>query len=204
MRRETRRRNASFARASADRRRDFGPRLLSVGAAVSTWRATRRRSSPGWSGRRDSIRETTGLISTWATTAGASARTDGQWSIIKRPLHCGPILRGPDAIARCFITHAGEWDLALDDLNRALASPEGADLLEARLVLGLVKQVLGDDAGARAAYDAVIAAGPGNPFASAARLNRAKLDIDSGDVDRAWAEYDALLAADPARRPGAV
>ena len=86
---------------------------------------------------------------------------------------------------------------ALDDLNRALASPEGNDLPEARLVLGLVKQVLGDDAGARAAYDAVIATGPGNPFASAGRLNRAKLDIDAGDVGRAWAEYDALLAADP-------
>ena len=70
-------------------------------------------------------------------------------------------------------------------------------MLEARLVLGLVKQVLGDDAGARSAYDAVIAAGPGNPFASAGRLNRAKLDIDSGAVDRAWSEYDALLAADP-------
>ena len=70
-------------------------------------------------------------------------------------------------------------------------------MLEAHLVLGLVKQVLGDDAGARAAYDAVIAAGPGNPFASAGRLNRAKLDIDAGAVDRAWAEYDALLAEDP-------
>ena len=43
-----------------------------------------------------------------------------------------------------------------------------------------MKQVLGDDAGARAAYETVIAAGPGNPFASAARLNRAKLDIDAG------------------------
>ena len=55
-----------------------------------------------------------------------------------------------------------------------------------------------------AAYDAVIAAGPGNPFASAARLNRAKLDIDAGAVDRAWAEYERLLAADPRDVAGAV
>ena len=91
----------------------------------------------------------------------------------------------------------GEWDLALDDLNEALKSPQGAELLEARLVLGLVKQVKGDDSGARSAYDAVIAAGPANPLASAARLNRAKLDIDAGAVDHAWAEYEALLTANP-------
>src|SRR5262249_9759732 len=65
-----------------------------------------------------------------------------------------------------------------------------------RLGLGLVKQVKGDDAGARAAYDAVIAL-PDNTFASAARLNRAKLDIDVGAIDRAWAEYESLLAANP-------
>jgi len=114
-------------------------------------------------------------------------------------------LRPDSPWARCnraLLYHArGDWDLALDDLNRALASPQGADLLEARLVLGLVKQVKGDDAGARAAYESVIAAGPGNAFASAGRLNRAKLDIDSGAVDRAWAEYDSLLAEDPRDAP---
>jgi eukaryotic-like serine/threonine-protein kinase len=110
-------------------------------------------------------------------------------------------LRPHSPWARCnraLLRHnQGEWDLALDDLNKALKSPQGADLLEARLVLGLVNQVKGDDAGARSAYDAVIAAGPDNPFASAARLNRAKLDIDAGAVDQAWAEYEALLAVNP-------
>jgi serine/threonine protein kinase/Tfp pilus assembly protein PilF len=114
-------------------------------------------------------------------------------------------LRPDSPWARCnraLLYHArGEWDLALADLNRALASPQGADLLEARLVLGLVKQVLGDDLGARAAYEAVIAAGNGNPFASAGRLNRAKLDIDEGAFERAWAEYDALLSEDPRDAP---
>ena len=48
---------------------------------------------------------------------------------------------------------------------------EGLDLLEARLNLGLVKQELGDDVGARAAYESVIAAAPAsNPFARAGRL----------------------------------
>jgi tetratricopeptide (TPR) repeat protein len=110
-------------------------------------------------------------------------------------------LRPDSPWARCnraLLYHArGEWDRALDDLNRALASPQGADLPEARLVFGLVKQVLGDDGGARAAYESVIAAGPGNPFARAGRLNRAKLDIDAGALDRAWSEYGALLAEDP-------
>jgi len=114
-------------------------------------------------------------------------------------------LRPDSPWARCnraLLYHArGDWDLALDDLNRALAPPQGADLLEARLSFGLVKQVLGDDAGARSAYESVIAAGPGNPFARAGRLNRAKLDIDAGAVDRAWAEYDALLAEDPRDAP---
>ena len=54
----------------------------------------------------------------------------------------------------------GDLDSALDDLNRALASPQGADFPEARLNLGIVKEALGDDAGARAAYESVIAAGP--------------------------------------------
>ena len=114
-------------------------------------------------------------------------------------------LRPDSPWARCnraLLLHSrGEWNLALDDFNRALASPQGARLLEARLGLGLVKQVKGDDAGARAAYDAVIASGPDNPFASAARLNRAKLDIDAGAIDRARAEYDSLLAANPRDLP---
>ncbi len=114
-------------------------------------------------------------------------------------------LRPDSPWARCnraILYHErGDWDRALDDLNRALASPQGADLLEARLNLGLVKQALGDDAGARAAFDSVIAVGRDNPFARAGRLDRAKLDIDAGAVDRAWGEYDALLAEDPRDAP---
>jgi tetratricopeptide (TPR) repeat protein len=101
---------------------------------------------------------------------------------------------------RALLRHArGDWDQSLADLNRALAlaSAQGFDFLEARLELGVVKQVLGDTAGARAAYESVVAAAGRGPLARAGRLNRAKLDIESGAVQQAWAEYDALLAEDP-------
>ncbi len=92
----------------------------------------------------------------------------------------------------------GDWEQALNDLNRALTSAGETDFLGARLNLGLVRQALGDDPGARAAYESVIAAaGPGNSLARAGRLNRATIDIDAGAVDRAWAEYAALLAENP-------
>ena len=92
----------------------------------------------------------------------------------------------------------GDWEQALNDLTRALASADETDFLGARLNLGLVRQVLGDDPGARAAYESVIAAaGPGNSLARAGRLNRATIDIDAGAVDRALAEYAALLAENP-------
>jgi serine/threonine protein kinase/Tfp pilus assembly protein PilF len=95
----------------------------------------------------------------------------------------------------------GDWALAIDDLNRALESPQGSGLLKARFDLGFVKQILGDDAGARAAYELVIAQDKQGPLARAGRLNCAKLDIDAGAVDRGRAEYDALLSEDPRDAP---
>jgi serine/threonine protein kinase/Tfp pilus assembly protein PilF len=99
---------------------------------------------------------------------------------------------------RSLLHHArGDWDQALEDLDHALSSAGTWELPEARLELGVVKQLLGDPAGARAAYDEVIAKAAGGPLARAGRLNRAKLDIDAGATARAWGEYDALLAEDP-------
>lgn len=91
----------------------------------------------------------------------------------------------------------GDWDNALDNLNRALESARGFEFVEARLNLGLVKMVLGDLAGARAAYDRVIAAAAGGPLARAALLNRANLEATAGATEWAWREYAALLAEDP-------
>ncbi len=95
----------------------------------------------------------------------------------------------------------GDWTRALDDLNRVLESSQGSRLLKARFDLGFVKQVLGDGSGARAAYESVISQDKGGPLARAGRLNRAKLDIDAGAVDRGRSEYDALLAEDPRDAP---
>jgi tetratricopeptide (TPR) repeat protein len=115
--------------------------------------------------------------------AAVALRPDSPWARLNR--------------AHLFLAR-GDWEPALDDLNWALASPRGSSLPEVRLELGLVKQLLGDDAGAKVAFESVIAAvGPGDSYARAGRLNLAKLDFDAGALDRAWAEYDALLAEDP-------
>ncbi len=87
----------------------------------------------------------------------------------------------------------GEWQLALDDLNRALESPHAAGYPDLELELGIVKQQLGDEAGARAAYQSVMTAAAGGSLTRAVRLNRATLDSQSGQSDRAWAEYNTLL-----------
>ena len=203
LRRDPCRRTAPLPGARPHRRRDVGPRLLPVGALVRpggpngggvAWleRATLLEPSDYWSQF---------YLGNYHERLGQNGRAMEHYQ-------AAVALRPDSPWARCnraVLYHArGDWDRALDDLNRALASPQGADLLEARLELGVVKQVLGDDAGARAAYESVIAAAePSNLFARAARLNRAKLDFDAGAVDRAWAEYAALLAEvprdDPAR-----
>jgi tetratricopeptide (TPR) repeat protein len=54
--------------------------------------------------------------------------------------------------------------------------------------------------GARADFEAALAADPAGPFARAARLDRARLDAEAGAAGRARAEYDALLEADPSDR----
>jgi eukaryotic-like serine/threonine-protein kinase len=97
------------------------------------------------------------------------------------------------------------WGLAMEEFQRALADfqalPEAdrdrAFESQARLELGLVRQSLGDLAGARAEYDAVIAIEPAGAYARAARFNRAKLDADAGAVADARTAYDALLASNP-------
>ena len=91
----------------------------------------------------------------------------------------------------------GDWEKELDDLDRALATARDvhSDYPQARLGLGLLLQYLGDVDGARKAYDAVIASG--SPLARAARFNRAKLDFDTGQIDHAQAELDALVAEAP-------
>ena len=99
----------------------------------------------------------------------------------------------------------GAWPLAMDDLQRALSDfmalpPSSRDApfeQQTRLELGLVRQSLGDRAGARAEFAAVIISDPSNQYAWAARLNRAKLEADAGASGLARAQYEALVAEKP-------
>ncbi|QEH33350.1 Serine/threonine-protein kinase PknH [Aquisphaera giovannonii] len=101
-------------------------------------------------------------------------------------------------INRAILLHArGDSRLAMDDLLAVLADPRGSNLPEARLELGVVKQALGDEAGARACYDRLIAAQPRGDLGRTARLNRAKLEVDAGNLSVARTEYDALLVEEP-------
>ena len=102
----------------------------------------------------------------------------------------------------------GAWSLAMDDLQHALSdflglppsSRDEAFERQTRVELGLVRQSLGDLAGARAEYAAVIASDPSSRYAWAARLNRAKLEADAGATAVARAEYDALVTEMPEDR----
>ncbi len=91
----------------------------------------------------------------------------------------------------------GDWARARADVVKALdaAREMGFDFVEARLESGLIRQHFGDAAGARSDDDDVIA--HGGPYARAARLNRAQLDLDAGAVGRARDAYISLLADDP-------
>lgn len=99
------------------------------------------------------------------------------------------------------------WDLAIDDFQRALSDflglpdeqRDGLFETQYRLEVGLLHQSLGNLALARESYEQVIAGdpSPGGAYARAAQLNRAKLEVDAGHVNRALADYDAMLRADP-------
>jgi serine/threonine protein kinase len=93
----------------------------------------------------------------------------------------------------------GAWGVALEDLDRALATSHGLsdDLARFRIERGLVRQAVGDVVGARSDFDSVIASGARGRLASAARLDRARLDVETGRPRRAWADVVALVGSDP-------
>ncbi len=81
----------------------------------------------------------------------------------------------------------GKWRDALDDFDVALR--ELSDRPEARMIdleRGYLYQAMGHFAEARRAYDRVIEADAADDFGLAARLNRANLDADSGQLERRW------------------
>ncbi len=99
----------------------------------------------------------------------------------------------------------GEWELALADIQNALAAARkgGFEFIEARLELGVVREFLGDLAAARAEYQKVIDAGGKEAYTRAARLNLAKLDLNNGSRARAQALWSVLRtheSLDPGER----
>ncbi|HZW31823.1 MAG TPA: tetratricopeptide repeat protein, partial [Isosphaeraceae bacterium] len=101
--------------------------------------------------------------------------------------------------AHLYAVRRGAWVLALRDLDRAVAAAgeRPRDRAQIRVERGQVRQAVGDVVGARADFEAALAADPDGPSGRAARLDRARLDAEAGAADRAWAEYDALVESDP-------
>jgi len=92
----------------------------------------------------------------------------------------------------------GRWSWAIEDLNRALRlMGDRPDSLRVRLELGYVHQALGDFAGAREHYEAILAVDPSAELGRAARLNLANIDAESGLIDRARSGYGELLKIRP-------
>jgi tetratricopeptide (TPR) repeat protein len=107
--------------------------------------------------------------------------------------------------AHLYAWRKGAWGLALRDLDRAVATAgdRPGNAARFRLERGKVRQAVGDVVGARADFEAAIAAEPSGRLARAARIDRARLFVQVGDVRRARAEYDALVdtdATDPTAR----
>lgn len=101
--------------------------------------------------------------------------------------------------ARIYWLRKGVPDLAIDDLDRAVADARraGFEYGEARLERGKARLALGDLIGARADFDAVLAANPSKALAYRARLDRARLEAKAGEFDSARDTYNALLMENP-------
>ena len=90
----------------------------------------------------------------------------------------------------------GPWDFALADMETALELLSGRpEAARVHLEMGYLYHELGRLSSALAAsITALIEIDPAGPFGPAARLNLANMDAESGEVERARQEYDALLA----------
>jgi tetratricopeptide (TPR) repeat protein len=97
------------------------------------------------------------------------------------------------------------WDLALEELRYCWdrymqldPAAQDADLeRRVQLEFGIIHQALGDIAVARHDYATLIDSAAASPEARAARTNLARIDVESGALDRAREAYDALLGEDP-------
>lgn len=113
-------------------------------------------------------------------SSAISVRKDAPWAYLNR--------------AKIFYQHQN-WTEARTDLDHALAIAHGGDLAQAHLESGTLREQIGDLKGARKDYESAINAEPKSTWAHAARLNLAKLDLLAGDIERARATFESLLAA---------
>ena len=91
----------------------------------------------------------------------------------------------------------GGFDTALEAMQTALAMLAGRpEAGRVHLERGYLYYELGNFHDARVEYNRVIELDTSGMYAPAARLNLANMDAESGAVDRARQEYDALLAYD--------
>jgi serine/threonine protein kinase len=120
--------------------------------------------------------------------AAVALRPDAPWAWFNR--------------AHLYSFRLGAWEIALRDLDRAVASADDLpwDRVRFRIERGKVRQAVGDVVGARADLEAAIAADPPGRWGRDARLDRARLDAEAGAVGRGRAGYDDLLASDPSDR----
>ncbi len=100
--------------------------------------------------------------------------------------------------AHLYAFRRGAWELALRDLDRAVAAASSLPTDRARILIerGKVRQAVGDVVGARGDYEASMAVAPRGRLARAARLDRARLDAEAGALQQARAAYDDLVASD--------
>jgi eukaryotic-like serine/threonine-protein kinase len=118
-------------------------------------------------------------------TAAEALRPGSSWALLNR--------------ARVAWSRLAAWESAMRDIDRVRAKPDGLDPGLLDLELGRVAQRLGDFPTALAHDGAVIASDAGGDLVRHARLNRAQVEAELGPRgrDRAWAEYESLLADDP-------
>lgn len=99
--------------------------------------------------------------------------------------------------AQVYWSRLGAWERARHDLAQAEKYAEGFDLAFLRAERGRMAQRLGDFPAALAAYSAVIESDPSSALARNARLNRAQIEAEQGDLHQARTDYEAVLAESP-------
>ena len=114
----------------------------------------------------------------WVDRSVALATGENYWEAIddlNRALELDPARADVLILRASAYRYVDALDLALEDVTQALAlSPESADGLLER---GILRRLIGDQAGARVDWLAAATLGAGTPAADAARTNLELMDV---------------------------